>query len=43
MLVLVAAIMLLYRETGLAMIGIWSRSDTFAHVQRGHGPEMLGR
>jgi len=31
-LLLVAAIMLLYRETGLAMIGIWSRSDTFAHA-----------
>ena len=31
-LVLVAAILLLYRETGLAMIGIWSRSDTFAHA-----------
>jgi exosortase A len=31
-LVLVAAILLLYRDTALAMVEIWSRSDTFAHA-----------
>jgi exosortase A len=30
--VLLAALLLLYRDTGLAMVGIWSRSDTFAHA-----------
>jgi exosortase A len=28
---LLAAIGLLFRETAIAMVGIWSRSDTFAH------------
>jgi len=32
LLVLLAAIGLLYRETAIAMVGIWSRSDTFAHA-----------
>jgi exosortase A len=32
LLVLLAAIGLLYRETAVAMVGIWSRSDTFAHA-----------
>jgi UDP-N-acetyl-D-galactosamine dehydrogenase len=27
-----AAILLLYRDTAIAMVGIWSRSDTFAHA-----------
>jgi exosortase A len=31
-LALVAAILLLYRDTALAMVEIWSRSDTFAHA-----------
>ena len=31
-LVLMTLILLLYRETALAMVGIWSRSDTFAHA-----------
>jgi exosortase A len=31
-LALVAAILLLYRHTALAMVEIWSRSDTFAHA-----------
>ena len=26
------AVVLLYRDTGLAMVAIWSRSDTFAHA-----------
>ena len=29
---LVVLILLLYRDTGMAMVGIWSRSDTFAHA-----------
>lgn len=29
---LVAAILLLYRETGLAMVQVWMSSDTFAHA-----------
>ena len=32
LLVLLAVIGLLYRETAVAMVGIWSRSDTFAHA-----------
>ncbi len=28
---LLAAVLLLYGQTGLAMVAIWSRSDTFAH------------
>ena len=32
LLVLLGAIGLLYRETAVAMVGIWSRSDTFAHA-----------
>lgn len=32
LLVLLGAIGLLYRETAIAMVGIWSRSDTFAHA-----------
>lgn len=28
----IAALLLLYRETALAMVDIWSRSDTFAHA-----------
>ena len=28
----VAALLLLYRDTFVAMVGIWSRSDTFAHA-----------
>lgn len=32
LLVLLVAIGLLYRETAVAMVGIWSRSDTFAHA-----------
>ncbi len=31
-LALVAVILLLYRDTGMTMVGIWSRSDTFAHA-----------
>lgn len=30
--ILIAAILLLYRDTFVAMVGIWSRSDTFAHA-----------
>ena len=29
---LLATVLLLYRETLVAMVGIWSRSDTFAHA-----------
>ena len=29
---LLLAVLLLYRETGLAMVGIWERSETFAHA-----------
>ncbi len=29
---LIALTILLYRDTGMAMVGIWSRSDTFAHA-----------
>lgn len=32
LLLMLAAVLLLYRETGLAMVGIWQRSDTFAHA-----------
>ncbi|MDP1532832.1 MAG: archaeosortase/exosortase family protein, partial [Rubrivivax sp.] len=32
MLALLAAIVLLYRETALAMVDTWGRSDTFAHA-----------
>jgi exosortase A len=32
LLVLLGAIGLLYRDTAAAMVGIWSRSDTFAHA-----------
>ena len=31
-LLLVAAILLLYRDTAMAMVGIWWRSETFAHA-----------
>lgn len=31
-LLLWAAVLLLYRDTALAMVGIWQRSDTFAHA-----------
>ncbi len=31
-LALVVVILLLYRDTGITMVGIWSRSDTFAHA-----------
>jgi exosortase A len=31
-LLLLLALLLLYRETGLAMVGIWERSETFAHA-----------
>jgi exosortase A len=31
-LALTAIILLLYRDTGMAMVTIWSRSDTFAHA-----------
>lgn len=31
-LVLAAAILLLYRDTAMAMVGIWWRSETFAHA-----------
>jgi exosortase A len=31
LLLLLATVLLLYRETALAMVGIWARSDTFAH------------
>lgn len=31
-LALVVVILLLYRDTGMTMVGIWSRSDTFAHA-----------
>jgi exosortase A len=29
---LMLAVLLLYRDTAIAMVGIWSRSDTFAHA-----------
>ncbi|MBL8352949.1 MAG: exosortase A [Burkholderiaceae bacterium] len=29
---MLVAILLLYRDTAIAMVGIWSRSDTFAHA-----------
>ncbi len=31
-LALVAAILLLYRETAITMVGVWYRSETFAHA-----------
>jgi exosortase A len=31
-LLLLLSLLLLYRDTGLAMVGIWQRSDTFAHA-----------
>jgi exosortase A len=31
-LLLAAAILLLFRDTGMAMVAIWNRSDTFAHA-----------
>jgi len=31
-LLLIAALLLLFRETATAMVGIWNRSDTFAHA-----------
>lgn len=31
-LLVLLVLLLLYRETGLAMVGIWQRSDTFAHA-----------
>jgi len=31
-LLLIAALLLLFRETALAMVSIWNRSDTFAHA-----------
>jgi exosortase A len=32
MLLLMAAVLLLFRDTAAAMVGIWNRSDTFAHA-----------
>ncbi|MFY9513327.1 MAG: archaeosortase/exosortase family protein, partial [Rubrivivax sp.] len=32
MLLVIVAVLLLYRSSFVAMVGIWSRSDTFAHA-----------